>query len=87
LKGRILTLGTIEIGNGFPRDGEWKVAFRNAILTFKDGVLKLNTEEGETILPSELPGNSSAMVLRDTIAASARDDKPPTLMYERFNTS
>jgi predicted dehydrogenase len=80
-------LGTIEIGNGFPRDGtdgEWKVAFRDAILTFKDGVLKLNTKEGETILPSELPGNPSAMVLRDSIAASARGDKPPISIYDCY---
>jgi predicted dehydrogenase len=41
-------LGTIEVGNGFPRDGtdgEWKLAGRDAILTMKDGVLKLATAE------------------------------------------
>ena len=35
-------LGTVEVGNGFPRvgtDGEWKIAGRDAILTLKDGVL------------------------------------------------
>ena len=34
-------LGTIEVGNTFPRDGtdgEWKIAGRDAILTMKDGV-------------------------------------------------
>ena len=39
-------LGTVEIGNGFPRngtDGEWKIAGRDAILTMKDGILKLAT--------------------------------------------
>ena len=33
-------LGTVEVGNGFPRDGtdgEWKIAGRDAILTMKDG--------------------------------------------------
>jgi len=36
-------LGTVEVGNGFPRDGtdgEWKIAGRDAILTMKDGVMQ-----------------------------------------------
>ena len=48
-------LGTVEVGNGFPRvgtDGEWKLAGRDAILTFKDGVLKLATASGDETLPS-----------------------------------
>jgi len=48
-------LGTIEVGNGFPRDGtdgEWKVAGRDAILTLKDGILKLATAAGDETLPS-----------------------------------
>jgi predicted dehydrogenase len=47
-------LGTVEIGNGFPRDGtdgEWKIAGRDAILTMKDGVLKLATAAGDETLP------------------------------------
>lgn len=47
-------LGTIEVGNVFPRDGtdgEWKIAGRDAILTMKDGVLKLATADGDKILP------------------------------------
>jgi predicted dehydrogenase len=47
-------LGTVEVGNGFPRDGtdgEWKVAGRDAILTMKDGVLKLATAAGDETLP------------------------------------
>jgi predicted dehydrogenase len=47
-------LGTVEIGNGFPRDGtdgEWKIAGRDGILTMKDGVLKLATAAGDEILP------------------------------------
>ena len=47
-------LGTVEIGNVFPRvgtDGEWKLAGRDGILTMKDGVLKLATAEGDKILP------------------------------------
>jgi predicted dehydrogenase len=47
-------LGTIEVGNVFPRDGtdgEWKLVGRDAILTMKDGVVKLATKDGDKILP------------------------------------
>jgi predicted dehydrogenase len=47
-------LGTVEVGNGFPRigtDGEWKLAGRDAILTMKDGVLKLAGADGDEVLP------------------------------------
>ena len=47
-------LGTVEVGNGFPRDGtdgEWKLAGRDAILTMKDGVLKLATAKGDETFP------------------------------------
>ncbi len=43
-------VGAIEVGNGFPRDGtdgEWKIAGRDAILTMKDGIVKLATAEGD----------------------------------------
>jgi predicted dehydrogenase len=48
-------LATVEVGNDFPRDGtdgEWKIAGRQAILTMKDGVLKLATAEGDETIPS-----------------------------------
>jgi predicted dehydrogenase len=47
-------LGTVEVGNVFPRDGtdgEWKLAGRDGILTMKDGVLKLSTTTGDEMLP------------------------------------
>jgi len=47
-------LGTVEVGNCFPRDGtdgEWKIAGRDAILTMKDGIMKLATAAGEETLP------------------------------------
>jgi hypothetical protein len=47
-------LGTVEVGNGFPRDGtdgEWKIAGRDAILTMKDGLLKLATAAGDEVFP------------------------------------
>ena len=80
-------LGTIEVGNGFPRDGtdgEWKVAFRDAVLTFKDGVLKLNTAEGEQILPSELPANAWATALREAMAAAAQGAAPPISIHDCY---
>jgi predicted dehydrogenase len=47
-------LGTVEVGNGFPRDGtdgEWKIAGRDAILTMKDGIMKLATAAGDETRP------------------------------------
>src|SRR4029450_4684801 len=56
-------LGTIEIGNTFPRvgtDGEWKIAWRDAILLLKDGTLRLITAEGEETAAGE-PGRANAL--------------------------
>jgi predicted dehydrogenase len=42
-------LGTVEVGNLFPRngtDGEWKIAGRDAILTMKDGTIEARHGEG-----------------------------------------
>jgi predicted dehydrogenase len=47
-------LGTVEVGNGFPRvgtDGEWKIAGRDAILTVKDNVMRLATADGDEVTP------------------------------------
>lgn len=47
-------IATVEVGNGFPRDGtdgEWKLAGRDAILTMKDGALKLATAAGDEMFP------------------------------------
>ena len=87
VKSRKGVLGTIETGNGFPHDGtdgEWKAAFRDAILTFKDGVLKLNTANGQEILPSELKENASAKVLRETLKAASRGEKPPISVHDCY---
>ena len=73
-------VGTIEVGNAFPRDGtdgEWKVAFRDAVLQTQEGVLKLNTPEGEALLPAKPPDSLSALVLRETINAAVRGENPP----------
>ncbi len=80
-------VGNIETGNGFPRlgrDWEWRVAFRDAFLILKDGVLKLNTAEGEEVLPSESPMDMPTISLRETMAAAARGDAPPTSVRDCY---
>ena len=80
-------LGTVEIGNGYPgdgTDGEWKAAYRDAILTFKDGVLKLSTAQGQEVLPSELGEVSSATILRDTVDAARRSERPPIDVHDCY---
>jgi predicted dehydrogenase len=74
-------LGTVEIGNLFPRigtDGEWKLAGRDAILTMKDGVLKLATAEGDKILPGADLTAPYFTATRDALDRW-RDGKPPTV--------
>ncbi len=73
-------LGTIEVGNGFPRDGtdgEWKLAGRDAILTMKDGVLKLATAAGDTILPGTDITSPYFAVLRDALDRWRKGLPPP----------
>ena len=80
-------LGTIEVGNGFPHDGtdgEWKAAFRSAILTFKDGILNLSTPDGQEVLPSELKETPSFTVLRDTLKAAGRGENPPISVHDCY---
>ena len=73
-------IGTVEVGNGFPwdgTDGEWKVGFRDAILTLKDDVLKLSTPEGEEVLRPEPSDAPPVRVLREAMDAARRGDSPP----------
>ena len=80
-------LGTVEIGNGFPRDGtdgEWKVAFRDAILMIKDDVLKLNTADGEEVLATEAPDDLTTPALRETMSAAGGGEKPPTSVVDCY---
>ena len=73
-------LGTIEVGNGFPRngtDGEWKIAGRDAILTLKDGVLKLATAAGDETLPSGDITTPYFTAVRDALDHWRRGAPPP----------
>jgi predicted dehydrogenase len=78
-------LGTIEVGNGFPRDGtdgEWKIAGRDAILTMKDGVLKLATAEGDETIPSGDITTPYFAVVRDTLDHWRRGAPPPISVHD-----
>jgi predicted dehydrogenase len=74
-------LGTVEVGNGFPRDGtdgEWKIAGRDAILTMKDGVLKLATAAGDETLPGTELTAPYFTATRDALDRW-KDGKPPSV--------
>jgi len=78
-------LGTVEVGNGFPRDGtdgEWKIAGRDAILTMKDGVLKLTTAEGDETLPGTAITAPYFTTLRDALDHWQRGAPPPISVHD-----
>jgi len=78
-------LGTIEVGNCFPRngtDGEWKIAGRDAILTMKDGILNLATAEGDEILPSADVTGPYFMAVRDALDHWRQGAPPPISVHD-----
>jgi len=73
-------LGTIEVGNTFPRagtDGEWKIAGRDAIFSMKDDTLRLVTAGGEETAPAPLPEPLALTALRDALDHWRRGAPPP----------
>ena len=78
-------LGTIEVGNTFPRagtDGEWKIAWRDAILALKDDTLRLTTAAGEETT-SGAPAEPLALTaLRDALDHWRRGQPPPTSVHD-----
>jgi len=78
-------LGTVEVGNGFTRDGtdgEWKIAGRDAILTMKDGALKLATAAGDETFPgAEITGTYFTAV-RDALDHWQRGAPPPITVHD-----
>jgi len=73
-------LGTVEIGNCFPRvgtDGEWKIAGRDAILTVKDNVMKLATAEGDEVTPGTEIEAPYFTTVRDALDHWQRGAPPP----------
>jgi predicted dehydrogenase len=80
LRSRSGVLGTVEVGNGFPRDGtdgEWKLAGRDGILTMKDGVLKLATAAGDEVLPGTDVTAPYFTTLRDALDHWQKGTAPP----------
>ena len=78
-------LGTVEVGNGFPRvgtDGEWKIAGRDAILTLKDGVLKLATARGDEITPCPDSEIRYRPAIEDTLETWQRGAAPPISVHD-----
>jgi predicted dehydrogenase len=78
-------LGTVEVGNGFPRvgtDGEWKIAGRDAILTLKDGVLKLATAAGDETTPCPDSDARYFGAIRDILDAWQRGAAPPVSVHD-----
>ncbi len=78
-------LGTVEVGNGFPRDGtdgEWKIAGRDAILTMKDGIMKLATAEGDKILPGGDITAPAFATVRDSLDHWQRGAAPPISVHD-----
>jgi predicted dehydrogenase len=78
-------LGTVEVGNGFPRDGtdgEWKIAGRDAILTMKDGVLKLTTAAGDETFPGTDVTGPYFTSVRDALDHWQRGASPPIGVHD-----
>jgi hypothetical protein len=78
-------LGTVEVGNGFPRDGtdgEWKIAGRDAILTMKDGILKLATSEGDETYPGTSVTAPYFTAVRDALDRWQKGAPPPISVHD-----
>jgi predicted dehydrogenase len=78
-------LGIIEVGNGFPRDGtdgEWKIAGRDAILTMKDGIVKLATAEGDETFPGTDITAPAFTAVRDALDHWRRGAAPPISVHD-----
>ena len=73
-------LGTVELGNTFPRDGtdlEFKIAGRDALLLLRDGTLRLETAQGVETMPGEPAEPMALTALRDALDHWARGAPPP----------
>jgi predicted dehydrogenase len=78
-------LGTVEVGNGFPRDGtdgEWKIAGRDAILTMKDGIMKLATVNGDEVFPSATVTPLYFTAVRDALDRWQRGEEPRISVHD-----
>jgi predicted dehydrogenase len=63
-------------------DGEWKIAGRDAILTLKDGVLKLATAQGDETTPCPDDELRYFPAIRDILDAWRRGAAPPISVHD-----
>jgi predicted dehydrogenase len=78
-------IGTIEVGNLFPRqgtDGESKLAGRDGILIDRDGTLTVQTREGATSEHAEPAEPLARLALRDILARFQRNEPPRVSVHD-----
>jgi predicted dehydrogenase len=78
-------LGTVEVGNGFPRDGtdgEWKLAGRDGILTMKDNVTKLATAKGDEVFSGGDVTAPYFTATRDALDHWQKGKAPPISVHD-----
>jgi predicted dehydrogenase len=78
-------LGTIEVGNTFPRDGtdgEWKIAGRDAMLVLKDGTMHFITSTGNQTMDGEPTEPLALIALRDALDHWRRGAPPPIDVHD-----
>jgi len=78
-------LGTVEVGNTFPQngtDGGWKIAGRDALLLFTEGLMRLVTEDGEETMPGEPDIPLARTALRDALDHWRRGTPPPISVHD-----
>jgi len=78
-------LGTIEVGNMFPRDGtdgEWKVSGRDALLVLKEDTLRLITAGGEETAPAKPAEPLARTALREALDHWRKGVAPPTSIHD-----
>jgi predicted dehydrogenase len=63
-------------------DGEWKIAGRDAILTVKDGVMKLATAEGDEITEGTEIEAPYFKTVRDALDCWQRGAPPPVSVHD-----
>jgi predicted dehydrogenase len=78
-------LGTVEVGNVFPRDGtdgEWKIAGRDAILSMKDNIVKLATTKGDEVFPGSDTTAPYFATVRDALDHWQQGKAPPIGVHD-----
>jgi predicted dehydrogenase len=106
LRSRDGVLGTLDVGNAYPRrthegtrtgpspdrlldgaDGEWKLCGRDALLSAKDGALRIVTADEEKTISGLPTGNPSYRVLEDALAHWQRGEPPPASVRDCYRAA